>query len=90
MGRHPNEQGCTSGSSRAKGNASRALLIAAIAAASSATFMAGATPVSAALVPDRPAASQGLAPTGAASTSAPDPYRSDVVLVGFRSGRVDR
>jgi subtilisin family serine protease len=88
VGRHPNEQGCTSGSSRARGNAARALLLVAIAAASCASFTAGATPVSAALLPDPRAASQGLAPTRVASTSTstPDPYRSDVVLVGFRSG----
>ena len=87
MERRPSEQGCTSGSSRVRGNAGRALLIALIAAASSAAVAAGDSTAPTAHVPNRSAAvSQGLAPLRAVSASTPDTYRSDVVLVGFRSG----
>jgi subtilisin family serine protease len=70
-----------------RGSAARALLIALIAAASSAVVAFGDSATPTALIPNPSAAeSQGLAPARAVSASTPDSYRSGVVLVGFHSG----
>jgi thermitase len=90
--KRPNAHGRTSGRNRSPHNAGRTL---AVALMTMGICTAGASSASAArtgasVVPDALAAqSQGigvLSGTASVAPSTPDPYRSGVVLVGFRSG----
>ncbi len=85
MKRHPNEHGRTSGFRKQSRIAAPALLVALAAAVVGPA--AGATPPpSAEATGTIVAAGPGLGPTGPLAPVSPNPFRSDVVLVGFRSG----
>ncbi len=88
MKRHPHEHGRTSGIRRSSRIAAVAMTAASTAVVAAAAGPgASAAPAPPAVVTSALAAtSQGLGSTGPVLAASPNPYRADVVLVGFRSG----